>query len=147
MFVLDLSRELEAAEIAAGGLYARAQAAYLGLALGDALGGTVEFMTPREILEAHGEHRDIKGGGWLRLRKGQVTDDTEMSLALGEAILSAGRIDGESVAASFSAWMRTKPVDIGNTVRRGIVHYRRTGETQVTGAQNGDSRHPGFRTT
>lgn len=131
MFVLDLSRELAATEIAAGGLHARAQAAYLGLAIGDALGGTVEFMIPREILEIHGEHRDIKGGGWLHLRKGQVTDDTEMSLALGQAILAAGRVDGESIAASFSAWMRTKPVDIGNTVRRGIVHYRRTCETRV----------------
>ncbi|MBL8423989.1 MAG: ADP-ribosyl-[dinitrogen reductase] hydrolase, partial [Candidatus Accumulibacter phosphatis] len=29
---------------------ARAEAAYLGLALGDALGATVEFMTPREIV-------------------------------------------------------------------------------------------------
>ena len=28
---------------------ARAEAAYLGLALGDALGATVEFLTPREI--------------------------------------------------------------------------------------------------
>ncbi|MBW8328123.1 MAG: ADP-ribosylglycohydrolase family protein, partial [Thiobacillus sp.] len=27
----------------------RAVAAYLGLAIGDALGATVEFMTPREI--------------------------------------------------------------------------------------------------
>lgn len=59
----------------------RAIAAYLGLALGDALGATVEFMTPREIVAAHGVHDRIRGGGWLRLRAGQVTDDTTMSLA------------------------------------------------------------------
>jgi ADP-ribosyl-[dinitrogen reductase] hydrolase len=131
MFVLDLSRELLSGETPAGGLQARAQGAFLGLAVGDALGATVEFMTPREILEVHGEHRDVRGGGWLRLRKGQVTDDTEMSLVLGGAILASGGIDPESIAAAFSDWMRGKPVDIGNTVRRGIARYRQTGLTQM----------------
>ena len=131
MFVLDLSRELLSGETPAGGLQARAQGAFLGLAVGDALGATVEFMTPREILEVHGEHREVRGGGWLRLRKGQVTDDTEMSLVLGGAILASGGIDPESIAAAFSDWMRGKPVDIGNTVRRGIARYRQTGLTQM----------------
>ncbi|WP_462322631.1 ADP-ribosyl-[dinitrogen reductase] hydrolase [Halochromatium sp.] len=106
----------------------RAIGAYLGLAVGDALGATVEFMTPREIRDQYREHRDIKGGGWLWLRKGRVTDDTEMALALGESILAAGKVDAEAAAEAFSNWMRSKPVDIGNTVRRGISHYRRTGE-------------------
>lgn len=44
-------------------LLARAEAAYLGLAIGDALGATVEFMTPREIARQHGVHQDICGGG------------------------------------------------------------------------------------
>jgi ADP-ribosyl-[dinitrogen reductase] hydrolase len=113
-------------------LWRRAQGAYLGLAVGDALGATVEFMTPREIRAQYGEHRHMVGGGWLRLPKGRVTDDTEMSLALGEAILArGGRVEPTAVAAAFDAWMRGKPVDIGNTVRRGIVHYRRTGQPQV----------------
>jgi ADP-ribosyl-[dinitrogen reductase] hydrolase len=71
-----------------GAILARAEAAYLGLALGDALGATVEFMTPREIAHHYGVHREIVGGGWLKLKAGQVTDDTGMSLALGEAILA-----------------------------------------------------------
>ncbi len=106
----------------------RAIGAYLGLAVGDALGATVEFMTPREIRDQYREHRDIKGGGWLRLRKGRVTDDTEMALALGDSILSTGEVNAQAAAEAFSNWMRSKPVDIGNTVRRGISHYRRTGE-------------------
>jgi ADP-ribosyl-[dinitrogen reductase] hydrolase len=116
---------------AAQSLKSRVAGAYLGLAIGDALGATVEFMTPREIRHRYGVHRDILGGGWLRLRPGQVTDDTEMSLALGKSILACGGADPESVAEAFSDWMRTKPVDIGNTVRRGISRYRRTGETRV----------------
>jgi len=110
-------------------LEARAEAAYLGLALGDALGATVEFMTPREIAAQFGVHREIRGGGWLRLRPGAVTDDTTMSLALGEAILGAGgRVEALACAQAFDAWMRGKPVDIGNTVRRNLLHFRRTGE-------------------
>ncbi len=134
MFVLDLRTDLLAAEIPAANLQARAQGAYLGLAVGDALGATVEFLTPREILETHGVHRDVVGGGWLGLRRGQVTDDTEMSLTLGNAILAAGGVEAQPIAQAFSDWMRGKPVDMGHTVRRGIAHYRQTGETQV--AQN-----------
>ena len=119
----------------------RAQGAYLGLAVGDALGATVEFMTPREIRALYGTHDKLIGGGWLRLRPGQVTDDTEMSLALGASILAEGGVRAQAVAASFSDWMRGKPVDIGHTVRRGIAHFRRTGETLVPyddyGAGNG----------
>ncbi len=117
-----------AAEVAA-----RAEAAYLGLAIGDALGATVEFLTPREIAHqfAHqgGVHRELVGGGWLKLKPGQVTDDTTMSLALGEAILAnAGKITPLGCARAFDLWMRRKPVDIGNTVRRNLLLFRRTGQ-------------------
>jgi ADP-ribosyl-[dinitrogen reductase] hydrolase len=118
-------------EAAPEGPVDKALGAYLGLAVGDALGATVEFMTPAEIRERHGVHRDIVGGGWLRLGKGQVTDDTTMALALGRSILEAGTVDPKAIAEAFSGWMRAKPVDIGHTVRRGIAHFRQTGETQV----------------
>ena len=116
-------------------LHDRALGAYLGLALGDALGATVEFMTPREIalrFAAHGGvHREIIGGGWLKLQSGQVTDDTTMSLALGDALLlgqQRGRsFDSQLIADAFVAWWRGKPVDCGNTCRRGIQRYIRDG--------------------
>ncbi|TVQ89126.1 MAG: ADP-ribosyl-[dinitrogen reductase] hydrolase [Chromatiaceae bacterium] len=108
----------------------RAIGAYLGLAVGDALGATVEFMTPREIRAEYREHRDLIGGGWLHLRRGQVTDDTTMALALGRSILTAGRVDAHAAAEAFSDWMRAKPVDIGNTVRRGIAAYRLSGQPE-----------------
>ena len=109
----------------------RAIGAYLGLAVGDALGATVEFLTPREIRHQFREHRDMTGGGWLRLRRGQITDDTEMTLALGESILRQGQVDPLDAAEAFSAWMRRKPIDIGNTVRRGVASYRRTGRPEM----------------
>jgi ADP-ribosyl-[dinitrogen reductase] hydrolase len=116
-----------------GTLVARAQAAYLGLALGDALGASVEFMTPREIRGRHGIHRELCGGGWLRLKPGQVTDDTTMSLALGAAILADdGAVRPLACARAFDAWMRAKPIDIGNTVRRNLIGFRRSGQPVAT---------------
>jgi len=101
----------------------RALGAYLGLAIGDALGATVEFMTPREIVATLGVHRDITGGGWLKLKPGQVTDDTTMSLALGAAIVARGGFVARDVAEAFAGWLRGKPVDCGNACRRGIRRY------------------------
>lgn len=109
----------------------RALSAYLGLAIGDALGATTEFLTPNEIKAQHGVHDSIEGGGWLNLKPGQVTDDTEMSLALGNALLRSGGVSAKSVAEAFSDWMRSKPIDIGNTVRRGIIQFRNTGRHWV----------------
>ncbi len=101
----------------------RARAAFLGLALGDALGATVEFMQPGEIRVAHGVHRELSGGGWLRLKPGQVTDDTQMSLAMARAVDAAGGWSLRGVAEAFAAWLRGKPVDVGSTCRAGIRRY------------------------
>ncbi len=101
----------------------RALGAYLGFAVGDALGATVEFMTPREIAAQYGVHNRIIGGGWLKLSPGTVTDDTTMALALGDAIVSQPSWNLQAVAESFVAWLRGGPVDCGNTCRRGIRRY------------------------
>ncbi len=112
-------------------LHERALGAYLGLAVGDALGATVEFMTAREIAIVHGVHREITGGGWLRLRPGQITDDTQMCLALGTAILAHSEWNLGAVADAFVEWMHGRPVDIGNTCRRGIRRYLRDGSLEA----------------
>jgi ADP-ribosyl-[dinitrogen reductase] hydrolase len=112
----------------------RALGAYLGLAVGDALGATVEFMTAREIAILHTSHRNITGGGWLRLKPGHVTDDTEMALALGEALLRGGMDDVHVIARAYVRWMQSCPVDIGNTCRRGIRRYMIQGTTAATPA-------------
>ncbi|WP_210394813.1 ADP-ribosyl-[dinitrogen reductase] hydrolase [Motiliproteus sediminis] len=110
-------------------LLERVRGSYLGLAIGDALGATVEFMTPTEIAHQYGVHRDIIGAGWLKLKPGQVTDDTTMALALGRAIIDRHAIEASAIAHSFDAWMRAKPVDIGHTVRAGIRQFRLQGTT------------------
>ena len=114
----------------------KATAAYLGLAIGDALGATVEFLTPNEIRHQIGIHKEITGGGWLRLKAGQVTDDTTMSLALGQSILTQGHVTAQAAAKAFDAWMRSKPVDIGNTVRRNLIQFRTTGNPAAPASEH-----------
>jgi ADP-ribosyl-[dinitrogen reductase] hydrolase len=88
-------------------------------------------MTPGEIKATYKVHKKIIGGGWLYLKAGQVTDDTEMSLALGRAILSSQEWTLRGIAENFLAWMRNKPVDIGATCRRGIRDYMLKGQLEV----------------
>lgn len=109
----------------------KARAVFLGLALGDALGATTEFMTPGEIRAKYQVHRKLRGGGWLGVKPGQVTDDTEMSLAIARALIAVGGWDLPGIAEQFLAWMRSKPIDIGATVRKGIVSYLRQGTLEV----------------
>jgi ADP-ribosyl-[dinitrogen reductase] hydrolase len=106
-----------------GDIRARARAAFLGLALGDALGATLEFLTRDEIRARYGEHREVVGGGWLRLPAGAVTDDTEMSLCIARALDAAGGWDLRGIADRFVGWLRAGPVDVGSTVRKGIRRY------------------------
>jgi ADP-ribosyl-[dinitrogen reductase] hydrolase len=117
----------------------RARGAFLGLALGDALGATVEFMLPGEIRAAHGVHREIVGGGWLRLRAGAVTDDTEMSVWMGRAIVNGGGWDVRRAAVHLAAWLRTGPADVGNTVRRGLRRFVLDGTTAAGEPSPGDA--------
>jgi len=105
----------------------RGQAAFLGLAIGDALGATTEFMSPREIQAQYKVHKKIRGGGWLGLKAGRVTDDTEMSVAMARAIVDAGTWSLTGIADNFVTWMRSKPIDIGSTCRKGIRNYMLNG--------------------
>jgi ADP-ribosyl-[dinitrogen reductase] hydrolase len=110
----------------------RAMAAFFGFAIGDALGATVEFMTKGEIAAQYGVHREIAGGGWLRLKPGQVTDDTEMALALGRSVIRSGDLDARDVCEEFAAWLKARPADVGNTCRRGIRRYIAHGTLEGT---------------
>jgi ADP-ribosyl-[dinitrogen reductase] hydrolase len=109
--------------MAAQEIHDRALAAFLGLAVGDALGATTEFMTRGEIRSQYGVHRDIVGGGWLRLKPGRITDDTEMSLALARSLVRRGDLDLVDLCEEFALWLRSGPIDVGNTCRRGIRRY------------------------
>lgn len=95
----------------------RARGTLLGLAVGDALGGPVEWLSADEIARKHdGRLTEMTGGGWLHLRPGQVTDDTEMALCLSRALVGAGDYDSEAALRQYVDWYRSGPADVGNTI-------------------------------
>lgn len=99
----------------------RAVGCLLGLACGDALGGPVEFKDRSEISATFPNGvREFVGGGWLDLAPGEITDDTQMTLALARS-LTPGGLDLELTAAEFLAWYRTNPKDVGNTTRAALA--------------------------
>lgn len=67
--------------------YDRVTGSMFGLAYGDALGAPTEFMSYAEIMRRH----DLPGPRELQVRDGValVTDDTQMALAVAEALVDA----------------------------------------------------------
>jgi ADP-ribosyl-[dinitrogen reductase] hydrolase len=101
-------------------LLEQAKGSLFGLAIGDALGATNEFKTRESIQE---NIRDLVGGGWLRLKAGEVTDDTEMTLCILEAYANGYTL--EHVAQNFLTWLQSKPKDIGNLTRTALSELKR----------------------
>ena len=98
----------------------RRAGAILGLAVGDALGATYEFCSPREVPKGPLE---MGGGGWLGLEPGETTDDT----ALTKAVLTGyggGPLDLRRVRDEMLSWQHTDPKDIGNQTHRALGYLR-----------------------
>ncbi|MFW6079466.1 MAG: ADP-ribosylglycohydrolase family protein, partial [Gemmatimonadota bacterium] len=78
----------------------RVRGVLIGTMIGDALGMPFEGMPRDAILARHGEPREMLEA---RLGRGTYTDDTQMALALAEALIdSPGRLDRDRVAARFA---------------------------------------------
>lgn len=101
-----------------------------GVAVGDALGATVEFMSSQAIKQEYGQLKDIIGGGWLGLRPGQWTDDTEMTIAVAEGVLVNPHDPVPEIGKRFLEWANTNPPDIGNTIRAAFSNYLKLGNWQ-----------------
>ena len=113
------------------GVRDRATGALLGLAVGDALGTTLEF----ERRDSRPRVVDITGGGPFDLRPGCWTDDTAMALALADSLLATESLDCSDLMDRFVAWWRKgeySPTghcfDIGITTRNSLQRYLRTGD-------------------
>lgn len=84
-----------------------------GVAIGDALGGTTEFLTENEIQETYGTVDNIIGGGVWDLTPGEVTDDTQMTIAVARGIITNSRNPIQAIGENFFKWYKTKPKDVG----------------------------------
>ncbi|MCM3631157.1 ADP-ribosylglycohydrolase family protein [Paenibacillus glycanilyticus] len=88
-----------------------------GVAVGDALGGTTEFMSEAEIRLEYGWLEEIIGGGVWELEAGEITDDTAMTIAVARGILQNPGDPIEAIGEHFLRWRATNPKDIGNIIR------------------------------
>lgn len=111
--------------------------AMFGFAIGDAMGATTEFMSANEIRRKYGSVNDIVGGGWLKLKPGQITDDTEMMLCVAEGYMASidnGSTFAEEVSKRFINWYNGGPIDCGYACASGI---KRLASGQGTKYDNG----------
>ncbi|MFC4159271.1 ADP-ribosylglycohydrolase family protein [Chitinimonas lacunae] len=109
----------------------RFQGCLLGLALGDALGTSVEFM-PRGSFEPL---RGLRGGGPFALPIGAWTDDTSMALCLAHSLLERQGFHPVDQMNRYVNWWRHgylsstgECFDIGMTIARALARYEADGE-------------------
>ena len=109
----------------------RYHGALLGLAVGDAVGTTVEFSSRGTFAPV----TDMVGGGPFHLAAGQWTDDTSMALCLAASLVEKGDFDVTDQMDRYVAWMQHGYMsstgtcfDIGVTTSTALHNYIRTQE-------------------
>ena len=100
----------------------RVAGAFVGSAVGDALGAPFEFGPPGQFSArfpspARGVRTEMCGGGSLGWAPGQFTDDTQMALLVAQSLVERDGLDEADVFARFQAWAAAEPPDIGNQTR------------------------------
>lgn len=108
----------------------RYRGALLGLAVGDALGTTLEFKPPGSFEPIS----DMVGGGPFRLTPGTWTDDTSMALCLAESLIKKQGFDPTDQMDRYVRWWKEghhsatgQCFDIGSTVSRALADFRSSG--------------------
>jgi ADP-ribosylglycohydrolase len=114
----------------------------LGHAIGDAAGAPVEFMTRRQIMDRFGPDGVVGLEPWetdeANFTRGSFTDDTQMMLATGLALLDAALV-----------WRRTGILDVADSAhlrylewletQTDLRHRRGPGATCLAALESGES--------
>ena len=111
----------------------------LGLAVGDAIGTTVEFKPRGSFVPV----TDMTGGGVFNLKPGQWTDDTSMALCLAESLVEKAGFDPLDQMRRYLDWYQNgylsstgKCFDIGGATRQALENFKATGKPMS------GSKHP-----
>lgn len=104
------------------------QGSLIGLAVGDAVGASVEFR-PHSYLEQYPVF-DMNDGGTWGLKAGQWTDDTSMALCLAASLITKGGYDAYDQLVRYKWWYRNGYMsstgtcfDIGSSTRQAINEF------------------------
>ena len=115
----------------------RVQGCLLGLAVGDAVGTTLEF----KRRDSYEPLTSMIGGGPFSLNAGECTDGTSMALCIADSLLACGEFDVADQMQRYMRWYREgyrsstgRCFDIGITVSSALRRYETTGE-----AMSGDT--------
>ena len=108
----------------------KVQGCLLGLACGDAVGTSVEFL-PRSRFKPL---TDMVGGGKFQLKAGMWTDDTSMALCLAESLLICKGFNADDQMQRYLRWIdegyyssKDHAFGLGKTVINALFRYRKTG--------------------
>lgn len=103
----------------------------LGLAIGDAVGTSVEFKPPGTFSPVD----DMIGGGPFALKPGEWTDDTSMALCLADSLIECRDFDPRDQMNRYLRWWHEgylssngRCFDIGGTVREALTRFEQMGE-------------------
>jgi ADP-ribosylglycohydrolase len=109
----------------------RFRGALLGLAIGDAVGTTLEFKSPGSFQPI----TDMVGGGPFGLKPGEWTDDTSMALCLAASLVEGRGFDPADQMKRYVRWMREgymasngRCFDIGTTCSSALHRFEATGD-------------------
>lgn len=101
-----------------------------GLAVGDALGATVEFHSRGDFEPV----TDMSSGGDFNLEAGVWTDDTAMALCLGQSLIDKKGFDPKDQMEKYSEWLDNgymsatgQAIGLGMTICESLKKYRLTG--------------------
>ncbi len=100
----------------------RRRAAWLGLAVGNALGGPLEHLWRNQIQIKYGYVRDMIGGGWLDLNPGQTTSDVRVARAMANYLAETG---GDAPALDlgrrYATALPASLIDVSPTARTSLA--------------------------
>lgn len=110
----------------------RYEGSLLGLAVGDALGTTLEFRRPGTFQPID----IISGGGPFHLKPGQWTDDTSMALCLAASLVECDGFDPVDQMKRYVRWFREGYMsstghcfDIGGTTAEALRRFEKSGNS------------------
>ena len=98
----------------------RAWGCLLGLMCGDALGAPLEFHSPADFKQHFPNGITGMVDGWDTTswrKKGSITDDSEMAIALLRSLLNEQGFNSMATQAQYIDWLSTDPDDVGVTIR------------------------------
>lgn len=105
--------------------------AMLGAFIGDAVGAVLEFsdgLIPEERVQWA---LSYPGGGPHRIGKGQITDDSDLTLALWRALCS-GEERPQAMMREYADWLYSVPFDVGMTCRNAFDYCLQWKDGEIT---------------